>query len=105
MMMLIEEMGNEIHEIRNNFVNFYNNIKCLERTPLTKSLENEVSEMVLRFLELNNLRINLYVNSVGDDIYIYVKTLQDQIVWESIQTYVEDYNNNKIITRLQQLLE
>ena len=70
---------------KNKFVELKSALLLYESKPLTMSILTEIQYLVDDFVKYNDIHIKLYVNQIDQKIIIMGRTLEDELIWESIQ--------------------
>lgn len=70
---------------KTNFVELKSALLLYESKPLTMSMSDEIQYLIDNFVRENNINIKLYVNQINQKIIIMGRTLEDELIWESIQ--------------------
>lgn len=70
---------------KSKFVELKSALLLYEKTPLTMSTLTEIQYLVDDYVRNNNINIKLYVNQIDQKIIVMGRTLEDELIWESIQ--------------------
>jgi len=79
------EFTEKLENWKSKFVELKSKLISFENTALTMAKLTEIQYLVDDFVRYNDIHIKLYVNQIDQDIVIMGRTLEDELVWESIQ--------------------